>query len=144
MGNVSDGRNRKGLMAEMHEANDLGIVPSASNHRDGNSSNHDNISGNNGTTSFHRNEFKASIFKPLLALGPQDQPPRPQLRRYSAKVLCVPQTRLAALTHCRTYSIHGCHNYATVGAVASIATKVPQLNILSEMRTAILIKKLKK
>ena len=42
--------------------------------------------------------------------------------------------------------IHGCHNYATVGTVASVATKVPQFNniIVSEMRTAILIKKKKK
>ena len=48
-------------MAEMHEANDLGIVHSGSNHHDGNSSRHDTIDGNNSTTSFHRDDFKASI-----------------------------------------------------------------------------------
>ena len=66
-GSVSDGGNRKGLMAHVHEANDLGIVHSASNNPDANNSNHNNIDGNNSTTSFQCEKFKASII--YAALG---------------------------------------------------------------------------
>ena len=45
----------------MREANDLGIVHGASDHRDGNSPNHDNMDSKNTTTSFHRDDFKPSI-----------------------------------------------------------------------------------
>ena len=99
-GSVSNGRNGKGLMAQIHEANDLGIVYRASNHRHGNNSNHDNIDGNNTTTPFHCESFKASII--YAALGSETtkptstssitSPPAPLQRLLSHPVTSPPPT----------------------------------------------------